>query len=205
MSHLNKNIISSEKDLHFFDDTATYDKGLNWYQQQLPSRSSADQVNTILPVFTARKRSLGQGNVFTPVCHSVHRGVGLPNPLPDTDPPRQTPPDADSPGLGRPSLTQTPWMQTSLGWTYPPMQIPPNADPPGWADPPGVGQTPRCRPFQMQTPGVWQTPPFRYCRQVGGTHPTGMHTCLSCILVCLFFFILICFKICYPVIHILKS
>ena len=37
---------------------------------------------------TARKRSLGQGNVFTPVCHSVHgglasqhaleRGVGFP-------------------------------------------------------------------------------------------------------------------------------
>ena len=25
-------------------------------------------------IFTARKRSLGQGNVFTPVCHSVHRG-----------------------------------------------------------------------------------------------------------------------------------
>ena len=24
--------------------------------------------------FTARKRSLGQGNIFTPVCHSVHRG-----------------------------------------------------------------------------------------------------------------------------------
>ena len=24
-------------------------------------------------VFIARKRSLGQGNVFTPVCHSVHR------------------------------------------------------------------------------------------------------------------------------------
>ena len=28
---------------------------------------------------TARKRRLGQGNVFTPVCHSVHRGgVGFP-------------------------------------------------------------------------------------------------------------------------------
>ena len=27
-----------------------------------------------LQIFTARKRSLGQGNVFTPVCHSVHRG-----------------------------------------------------------------------------------------------------------------------------------
>ena len=25
-------------------------------------------------LFTARKRSLGQGNIFTPVCHSVHRG-----------------------------------------------------------------------------------------------------------------------------------
>ena len=27
----------------------------------------------ILPIITARKRSLGQGNIFTPVCHSVHR------------------------------------------------------------------------------------------------------------------------------------
>ena len=27
-------------------------------------------------VVTARKRSLGQGKVFTPVCHSVHRGRG---------------------------------------------------------------------------------------------------------------------------------
>ena len=28
----------------------------------------------ILYIFTVRKRSLGQGNIFTPVCHSVHRG-----------------------------------------------------------------------------------------------------------------------------------
>ena len=28
-----------------------------------------------LYILTARKRRLGQGNVFTPVCHSVHRGV----------------------------------------------------------------------------------------------------------------------------------
>ena len=27
-------------------------------------------------LITARKRSLGQGNIFTPVCHSVHRGGG---------------------------------------------------------------------------------------------------------------------------------
>ena len=165
MSHLNKNIISSEKDLHFFDDTATYDKGLNWYQQQLPLRSSADQVNTILPVFTARRRSLGQGNVFTPVCHSVHRGVGLPNPLPDTDPPRQTP-----------------WMQTSLGWTDPPPDAdsarcrPPGLGRPPWggADPPSMQTLPDADPR-----GLADQVPSRYCRQVGGTHPTGMHTCLS--------------------------
>ena len=36
---------------------------------------------------TARKRSLGQGNIFTPVCHSVHGGsasvhAGIPPPRP---------------------------------------------------------------------------------------------------------------------------
>ena len=30
-----------------------------------------------LILVTARKRSLGQGNVFTPVSHSDHRGVGV--------------------------------------------------------------------------------------------------------------------------------
>ena len=45
-------------------------------------------------IFTARKRSLGQGNVFTPVCHSVHGegGEGSAHPpTPVADPPRQTP------------------------------------------------------------------------------------------------------------------
>ena len=32
-----------------------------------------------LTIVTARKRNLGQGNIFTPVCHSVHRGGGSPN------------------------------------------------------------------------------------------------------------------------------
>ena len=27
-------------------------------------------------LITVRKRSLGQGNIFAPVCHSVHRGGG---------------------------------------------------------------------------------------------------------------------------------
>ena len=29
---------------------------------------------------TARKRSLGQGNIFAPVCHSVHGGGGVSRP-----------------------------------------------------------------------------------------------------------------------------
>ena len=36
----------------------------------IPKRSGAWLV-------TARKRSLGQGNIFTPVCHSVHKGGGV--------------------------------------------------------------------------------------------------------------------------------
>ena len=53
-------------------------------------------------LFTARKRSLGQGNIFAPVCHSVHRVVsasmhaGIPPPRADTPrdqtPPHYTPP-----------------------------------------------------------------------------------------------------------------
>ena len=57
------------------------------------------------PVFMFREyiyrpqRSCGQGNIFTPVCHSVHRGegvsasvhAGIPHP------PEQTPPRAETP------------------------------------------------------------------------------------------------------------
>ena len=35
--------------------------------------------NPIAKIFTASKRSLGLGNVFTPVCHSVHRWGWLPS------------------------------------------------------------------------------------------------------------------------------
>ena len=30
-----------------------------------------------ISIITAGKQSLGQGNVFTPVCHSVHGGLGF--------------------------------------------------------------------------------------------------------------------------------
>ena len=46
------------------------------------------QINYII-IFTTRKRSLGQGYVFTRVCHSVYkRGVSVrETPPPDRDPP----------------------------------------------------------------------------------------------------------------------
>ena len=34
----------------------------------------AQKLLSILKIITTRKRSLGQGNIFTPVCHSVHKG-----------------------------------------------------------------------------------------------------------------------------------
>ena len=42
----------------------------------LGNRATRCEVPSLLQVvfITARKRSLGQGNIFTPVCHSVHRG-----------------------------------------------------------------------------------------------------------------------------------
>ena len=47
---------------------------LNWVQE-------SGELNILI---TTRKRSLGQGNVFTRVCHSVHKGsltVWLPGPM----------------------------------------------------------------------------------------------------------------------------
>ena len=74
-------------------------------------------IERILPVFTiimndfvtVRKRSLGQGNVFAPVCHSVHKGGTW----------------AGTPPAGTPHLGQvhTPLAGTPLG-RYPPGRYP---------------------------------------------------------------------------------
>ena len=72
--------------------------------------------------FTARKRSLWQGNVFTPVCQSFcSQGEEHP---PRSTPPRQTPPPGQKP-QGRPPLPDTP-----LGRHHPrpPRQTPPSPD-----------------------------------------------------------------------------
>ena len=81
-------------------------------------------------IITARKRSLGQGNIFTPVCHSVHRGEYLTRYTPpdqvhpswdQVHPPgtRYTPRDQVHPlGPGTPPLPGTRY--TSLGPGTPP-------------------------------------------------------------------------------------
>ena len=71
-------------------------------------------------IFTARKRSLVQDNIFTPVCHSVHRG-GVPQCMLGYHPPPRpaTPPGADiPPGTRHPPWSRhTPQEQSMLGDT----------------------------------------------------------------------------------------
>ena len=66
--------IYSEQRIHVIDQNC---KSLVYkstsYNEQFPLHVFDSDVEWIL-IFTGRKRSLGQGNVFTPVCHSVHRG-----------------------------------------------------------------------------------------------------------------------------------
>ena len=147
-------------------------------------------------VYYRPQRSCGQGNIFTPVCHSfcsqggsasVHAGIPPPRPgrPPQTrltpprdqaDPPgtRQTPLDqADPPGPGRhpPGTRQTP--------PGPGRPHRDQADPPNQADSPGPGRPSRTRqiphPDQADTPPGKQTP--AYGLRAAGTHPTGMHSC----------------------------
>ena len=108
------------------------------------------ELNDPLIIITAPNRSLGQGNVVTPVGHSVHIGEGV------------------CPGVG-----QMPQMQTSQGWADPQDADPPLGlgrptrmqNPQGWADhpgcrpTPGVGQTPQCRPPRVGQTCLMQTLP----------------------------------------------
>ena len=134
-------------------------------------------VLNISNMITAPKRSLGQSNVFTSVCHSVHMEGGSAQPPLDADPRWMQnpqgwidPPDAYPPGLGRP-----PWMQTSWGWADPAGvgqtprvgQTPPGCTPSRCTPPPRVGQIPPgCRPPGlgrlpwMQIPWGWADPPL---------------------------------------------
>ena len=61
--------------------------------------TSAWFVNSLV-IITARKRSCGQGYVFTSVCHSVNEGGVCLSACWDTTPWEQTPPRADTPLSG---------------------------------------------------------------------------------------------------------
>ena len=112
------------------------------------SKLTSDSLTCYRP-----KRSFGQGNIFTPVCHSVHR-VGGESTWPGTPPDQAgTPPGADTPpGPGR----------------YTPPRGPGRYTPPGpgrYTPPPGPGRyTPlRTRqvhpPRRRHPPGTRQVPP----------------------------------------------
>ena len=119
-------------------------------------------------IYYRPQRSCGQGNIFTPVCHSVHRGgVCLSYQTPpsrhppgaDTPPREQTPPGADTPQSKHP-LEQTPPQSRHTPpqeQTHTPQeQTPPGADTP-WSrhhpPPPGA------QPFLEQTPPPGAPPP----------------------------------------------
>ena len=70
-----------------------------WWMTKVPvdGKDVAATIGWTKHFITARKRSLGQGNVFTPVCHSAHRGRrGRP---PIGRPPQAYPANADPPGV----------------------------------------------------------------------------------------------------------
>ena len=73
------------------------------------------------------QRSCGQGNIFAPVCHSVHRGGVCLGACWDTTPPEQTPPRS----------------------RHPPKQTPPGSRHPPEADTPQA-DTPQSRPPQSR-------------------------------------------------------
>ena len=121
----------------------------------------------MIRVITARKRSLGQGNIFTPVCHSVHGGEYLGryppprdqvHPQDRVDPPYQVPPQTRytplGPGTPTPSGPGTPWDQVHpLG----------QGTPSRLGTPPGPGTPPRdqkCPPWTRYTTLTrYTTPP----------------------------------------------
>ena len=94
------------------------------------------------------------------VSHSVHGGQCLPQYMLGYTPTT--------------SKADTPWSRHLPGADTPQEQTPPRSRPPPREQTPQGADTP---------PPKEQTPPCtvhagRYGQQAGGTHPTGMHTCL---------------------------
>ena len=139
----------------------------------------------LLPAAT----KLGQSNVFTGVCDSVHRrGVCL-SACWDT-----TPPGADiphTPGADPPGA-DTPPGSRHLPWSSHPPGVDPHSPqsrhPPGSRHPLGLSTPPRTKytPVGLSTaPGTKYTPGKQtpaYGQRAAGTHPTGMHSCFISVL-----------------------
>ena len=107
---------------------------------------------------------LQQGNVFTPVCHFVHKGVSG----------RHLPFTPGRHSLGRPPGRHP--QAESLGRH--PLARHPREDPPSRHH----GQAPRETPWADTLLGrhpPWADTPWQMATAVDGMHPTGMHTCFT--------------------------
>ena len=124
----------------------------NFPYRSRTSHHSDSLIFISLHIFTARKRSLGQGNIFAPVCHSVHRrGAWAGTPLGRYTPQAGTPPgkvhnpgrytpQAGTPPPGRymPPGRYTPYPRQVYPWAG----IPPDRYTPLWQVHPPAGTPP---------------------------------------------------------------
>ena len=80
-----------------------------------------DSSSHLDPFFYQPQQSCGQGNIFTPVCHSVHRGAVCLSACWDTTPWSRHPlPRADTPQSRHPPRADSPLEQTPPGDQTPP-------------------------------------------------------------------------------------
>ena len=124
---------------------------------------------------------LRKGYVFTPVCHSVHRGVSAPVHAGIHSPQKQTTPPGSRHAIHSGKLTPQE-ADTTPGSKHPPGSRHHHweADTPLWEldtpkkqTPPGKQTPPACHGKQTTTPKQMAT-------AADGTHPTGMHSGLNC-------------------------
>ena len=143
--------------------------------------------------FYRPQQSCGQGNIFTPVCHSVHRGVsasvhaGIPppeqRPPRSRHPPEQTTPQEQTPLEQTPSEQTPPWSRHPPGAVIPLEETPPRADTPRSRHPPGADipqeqTSPRSRHppggAPLEEPPLEQTPLQEQTSPRADTPPTPL-------------------------------
>ena len=148
--------------------------------------------NALRSIFTARKRSLGQGYVFSRVCDSVHSGGGCTSAGTQAGTPLAGTPWAGTPWQVYPLGRYTPQAGTPPRQVHPQQVHPPAGTPPGQVHslgrlPPGRYTPSRYIPPAGTPLGRYTLPgrctPLCQCmlgygQQAGSTHPTGMHSCL---------------------------